>query len=71
MLSKLDQKRHSSCNIIIKTPNTQNKEGILNVVREKGKVTYKGTSVRITQDFSTKTKNQKIFGRFQTDPKRT
>ena len=36
--NRLDQKRNSSCNIIIKTPNSLNKERILKAVREKGQV---------------------------------
>jgi hypothetical protein len=40
----LDQKGNSSCHIIIKTHNAQNKERILKAVREKGQVTYKGRS---------------------------
>jgi hypothetical protein len=31
--NSLDQKRNSSCHIIIKTPNEQNKERILKAVR--------------------------------------
>jgi hypothetical protein len=54
-LNRLDQKRNSSCNIIIKKPNTQNKERILKAVREKGQVTYKGRPMRITPDFSSET----------------
>jgi hypothetical protein len=50
--SRLDQKRNSSCHIIVKTPNAQNKERILKAVREKGQVTYKGRHIRITSDFS-------------------
>jgi hypothetical protein len=46
--NKWDQKRKSSCHIIIKTLNPQNKERILKASREKGQVTYK-----ITPDFST------------------
>ena len=51
----MDQKRNSSCHIIIKTPNAQNKERILKAVREKGQVTYKGRHIRITPDFSPET----------------
>jgi hypothetical protein len=40
--NRLDQKRNSSCHIIIKTPNALNKERILKAVWEKGQVTYKG-----------------------------
>jgi hypothetical protein len=50
--NKQDQKRNSSSNIIIKTPNAQNKERILKAVREKGQVTFKGRPIRITSDFS-------------------
>jgi hypothetical protein len=52
--NRLDQKRNSSHHIIIKTPNVLNKE-ILKAVREKGQVTYKGRSIRITPDFSPET----------------
>ena len=50
--NRLDQKRNSSCHIIIKTPNTLNKERILKAVRGKNQVTYKGRPIRITPDFS-------------------
>jgi hypothetical protein len=51
----LDQKRNSSHHIIIKTPNTLNKERILKAVGKKGQVTYKGRPIRITSDFSPET----------------
>jgi hypothetical protein len=51
--NKWDQKRKSSCHIIIKTLNAQNKERILKASRKKGKVTYESRSIRITPDFST------------------
>jgi hypothetical protein len=50
--NSLEQKRNSSHDIIIKTPNAQNTERILKAVREKGQVTYKGRPIRITADFS-------------------
>jgi hypothetical protein len=50
--NSLDQKRNSSCHIIVKTLNAQNRERILKAVREKGQVTYKGRPIRITPDFS-------------------
>jgi len=53
--NRLDQKRNSSCHIIVKTPNAQNKERILKAVREKSQVTYKGRPIRITPDFSPET----------------
>jgi hypothetical protein len=71
MPNRLDQKRNCSCHIIIKTPNALNKERILKAVREKGQVTYKGRSIRITPDFSPETMKARISGRCHTDPKRT
>ena len=53
--NRLNQKRNSSCHIIIKTPNALNKERILKAVREKGQVTYKGRPIRIIPDFSPET----------------
>jgi hypothetical protein len=49
--NRLDQKRNSSQNITIKTPNALNKDRTLKAVREKGQVTYKGRPIRITLDF--------------------
>jgi hypothetical protein len=54
-LNRLDQKRNSSRNIIIKTTTALNKDRILKAVREKGQVTYKGRPIRITPDFSPET----------------
>jgi hypothetical protein len=53
--NRLDQKRNSSRQVIIKTPNAKNKERILKAVRGKGQVTYKGKPIRITPDFSSET----------------
>jgi hypothetical protein len=53
--NKWEQKRKSSCHIIMKTLNTENKERILKAAREKGQVTYKGRPIRITPDFLTET----------------
>jgi hypothetical protein len=46
---------NSSCHIIIKTPNAQNKERILKAIRKKGQVTCNGRPMRITPDFSPET----------------
>jgi hypothetical protein len=46
--NRLDQKRNSTCHIIIKTPDAQNKEKILKAVRGRGQVTYNGRPIRIT-----------------------
>jgi hypothetical protein len=53
--NRFKQKRNSSCHIIIKTPNSKNKERILKAVRENDQVTYKGRLIRIMQDFSPET----------------
>ena len=45
-----DQKTKSPHCIIIKTLYAQNKEKVLNAVRDKGQVTYKGRLIRITPD---------------------
>jgi hypothetical protein len=60
-LNRLDQKRNSSCHIIIKTPNALNKERILKAVREKSQVTYKDRPIRITSDFSPETMKARRF----------
>jgi hypothetical protein len=50
--NRLDQRRNSSCHIIIKKPNAQNKERTFKAVRGKCQITYKGRPIRITLDFS-------------------
>jgi hypothetical protein len=45
----------------METPNAQNKERILKVVREKGQVTYKYIPIRIKLDISPKTMKGKRF----------
>jgi hypothetical protein len=47
--NRLDQKRNTSCHIIVKTTNLQNKERILKAVREKCQVTYKGRHQNYTR----------------------
>jgi hypothetical protein len=59
--NRLDQKRNSSCHIIIKTQNALNKHRLLKTVREKGQVTYKGRPIRITPDFSLETMRDRRF----------
>ena len=53
--NRLDQKRNSSQHIIIRTTNALNKDKILKAAREKGQLTYKGSPIRITPDFSPET----------------
>jgi hypothetical protein len=40
--------------IIDKTTSTENKERILKAVKEKNQITYKGKSIKMIADFSTK-----------------
>ena len=40
---------------MIRTTNALNKDKILKAAREKGQVTYKGSPIRITPDFSPET----------------
>jgi hypothetical protein len=54
--NRRDQKRNSSCHIIIKTPNALNKEIILKAVREKGQVntqkqTYQNYTRLLSRDY--------------------
>jgi hypothetical protein len=58
--NRLHQKRNSSCHIIIKIPNAQNKVRILKAVREKGQVTYKGTYQNYTRLFLPETLKARI-----------
>ena len=51
----MDQKRNSSCHIVVKTQNSQNKERLLKAVRKKDQVTYEGRPVRIIPDFWSET----------------
>ena len=51
----MDPRKHTPRNIIIILPNIKNKERILKAAREKGTVTYKGVSTRLSADFSKET----------------
>jgi hypothetical protein len=50
-----DQNRATPRHIIIKTTNTETRERILKVVREKKQITNKGKPIKVTADFSTET----------------
>jgi hypothetical protein len=50
--NRLDQNRTTLQHIIIKTTSTENTERILNSVREKKQITYKGKPIKITANFS-------------------
>ena len=53
--NKLDPKRPTLRHIIIKMMKPKYKERILTATREKQVVTYKGTQIRLSSDFSTET----------------
>ena len=52
---KLDPKRTKPKHIIIKMPRIKYKERILQVTREKQRVTFKGVPMRLSADFSKET----------------
>jgi hypothetical protein len=67
----LDQKIKASHHIIIRIQNILSKENLLKPATEKGHVTYKGKTVRITSNFSTETlKARRILGSYLTDNRR-
>nr|KAF6313917.1 hypothetical protein mPipKuh1_008770 [Pipistrellus kuhlii] len=53
--SKMDPRRPTPRHIIIKLAKINDKVTILKAARERQKVTYKGTPIRLTTDFSTET----------------
>jgi chromosome segregation ATPase len=53
--NRLEQKRTSPQHIMIKTANTENREGIWKVIKEKKQITYKVKPIKITADFPTET----------------
>ena len=60
-------RKKSSCHIIIKTLNSQNKERISKAERENCQVTYKGRPIRITGLLNRDTKSEKSLVRLQED----
>ena len=52
---KLDPRRNTPRHIIITLPKMKEKERILEAVREKDTVTYKGVPIRLSADFSKET----------------
>ena len=53
--NKMNPKRPTPRHIIIKMPKVKDKEQLLKAAREKQLVTNKGTSIRLSADFSTET----------------
>ena len=52
---KLDLRRNTPRHIVIKLPKIKDKQRILKAAREKETVTYKGVSIRLSDDFSKET----------------
>ena len=52
---KLDPKRNTPREIIIKLPNIKDKKKVLKAAREKERVTHKGVPIRLSADFSKET----------------
>ena len=52
---RLDPKRNTPRNIIIKLPKIKEKERILKAARGKERVTYKGVLIRLSAEFSKET----------------
>ena len=51
----MDPRKHTPRHIIITLPKIKDKETILKAAREKDTVTYKGTPIRLSADFSKET----------------
>ena len=58
----MNPKRPTPRNIIIKIAKFKDKEGILKVARRKPLVTYLGTLIRLSADFSTETQEARGNG---------
>ena len=54
--NKMNTKRTTPRHIIMKKPKVKDKERILKATREKQRVTYKGVPIRLSADFSKKTR---------------
>ena len=52
---RINPRRNILRNILIKLTNIKDKEQILKAAREKKQITYKGTSIRLSADFSAET----------------
>ena len=55
VLYKINPRRNTPRHILIKLTKIKDKEKILKAAREKKQVTYKGTLIRLSADFSTET----------------
>ena len=55
VLGRINPKRNTPRHIIIKLKTIKDKDKILKATREKLQITYKGTPIRLPDDFSTET----------------
>ena len=54
-LYRINPRRNTPRHIVIKLTKIKDKEKLLKATREKGQITYKGTPIRLTADFSAET----------------
>ena len=52
---RINTKRNTPRHIVIKLAKIKDKEKLLKAAREKRQITYKGTPIRLTADFSAET----------------
>ena len=52
---RINPRRNTPRHIVIKLAKIKDKEKLLKAAREKGQITYKGTPIRLTVDFSAET----------------
>ena len=52
---RINPRRNTPRNIVIKLAKIKDKEKLLKAAREKRQITYKGTPIRLTADFSAET----------------
>ena len=52
---RINPRRNTPRHIVIKVAKSKDKEKLLKAAREKRQVTYKGTPIRLTADFSAET----------------
>jgi hypothetical protein len=69
--NRLDQKRNSSCHIIIQTPNAEKQRKDIKSCKGKRSSNINQTYQIYTRLLNRDYKSQKILGRCHTDPKRT
>jgi len=52
---RINSRRNTLRHIVIKQTKTKDRGKILKATREKGQITYKGSPIRVSTDFSTET----------------